>query len=75
MGGKIQDQHNISNDNEKYEVRDAILLRGTYQVLTQISGHQLTLVRIIHGALTIQSIPINYCYPQYMEEVFVCTQQ
>ena len=60
VGRKSQNNHNVSNDNQIYKVRHALIWIGTSLILTKRSGHPLTPVRIFRWALPIHSIPRNY---------------
>ena len=56
---KLKNSYNVSNKNQIAEVRHALPQIGISRILTQRSGHPLTLVRILHRALPRNIIPIN----------------
>ena len=59
LGRASKNNTHLSNDNQITEVRHTFLRRRDNGILTQRGGHPLHLVRVCHGIISVQSVPIN----------------
>ena len=59
LGRASKTNNHLSHDNQIHEVRHTFLWRRETGVFTKRGGHPLHLVRVFHGTLSGQIVPVN----------------